>query len=134
MQPEAIDKFGNVRPFRRGDLLADGERLNVPLTFMDANTRAVHDALASKTQPRYGFRRGYAFADALRASHDACEDAASAYDARSERLQNAWRKDHQQDGGHASQRASTLDELRTAAEDAYRGRSERLANAWRTNR
>jgi hypothetical protein len=133
MQLEVIDNYGRVRPYRRGDRLADGERLRVPLTFMDAAARATRDALVQKYgwhdhQPRGGFVRGYAFADTTppRSSRDA---AAIAYKERFARLENAWRKDAAADDA----RTQCVDaaQARALADRAWLDKKERLQNSWR---
>jgi hypothetical protein len=131
MQLEVIDKFGRVRPLRRGESLADGDRLRVPHMFMDAVSRDARDTLVQKYgwhdhQPQ-GFRRGYAFADTT-PPRNAQEDAAAAYDERSARLQNAWRKNHRvvaDDAPPATQDA------RAVADRAWQDKKQRLQNSWR---
>jgi hypothetical protein len=134
MQIEVIDKFGRVRPYRRGDRLEDGERLYMPHVFMDAAARAVRDALAAKyghvmtdSQPR-GYVRGYAFADTTppRRLQDA---AALAYEERRDRLANAWRKNHR-DATEDDAPLPTRD-ARADADRAWLDKKERLQNGWR---
>src|SRR5262245_59275687 len=132
MQLEVIDKFGRVRPFRRGDHLADGEVLRVPLTFMDAMTR---DALAQKYgrhavtdhQPR-GFVRGYAFADTT-PPRSAQADAAAAYEEKRQNLQRGSRR-HNADAGDDDVLLPTQ-EARAVADRAWLDKKERLQNSWR---
>jgi hypothetical protein len=162
MQLEVIDKHGNVRRLRPGESLADGERLRVPHTFMDANALAARDALAQRhgqhavtdRRPR-GYVRGFQTLATLLPTRDSCDeatkayeakrsrldsarrnisdgtpalDAKQAYDERSSRLQNAWRKDYRDDADAAPQ--STQD-ARAVADRAYEDRKARLSNAWR---
>jgi hypothetical protein len=131
MQLEVIDKFGNVRRLRPGEGLADGERLHVPHTFMDANSLAARDSLAQKygqhavrdheaeaQTRRRGFRRGYqTFADTS-APQDASKAAAEAYESKRSRLDTSRR--------NISDGTPALD-----AKQAYDERNERLENAWR---
>jgi hypothetical protein len=131
-QLEAIDKFGRVRPLRRGEHLADGERLRVPLTFMDAAARATRDALAAKYgwhdhQTPQGFVRGYAFGDTTppRSSQD---EAAEAYEAKRARLQDAWHKKHQDAADDAP---PPTQDARAVADRAWLDKKERLQNSWR---
>jgi hypothetical protein len=125
--------------------------MRTQMTFMD---NVVRDADAEAATRRRGFRRGYGFAqnmaivsnDAATAADAAFEskrarletsrrnvsdgttDAARAYAERSERLENAWRKDYRDDANAAPQ--STQD-ARAAADRAYEDRKSRLSNAWR---
>jgi hypothetical protein len=127
MQLEVIDKFGRVRPYRRGDHLADGERLRVPPTFMDAATR---DALVQKYgwHPQGGFRRGYHF-DVASPPRNVQDAAAEAYEAKRAYLQNAWRKNHQDAADDDA--LLPMRDARADADQAYRDKCERLQNAWR---
>jgi hypothetical protein len=137
MQLEVIDKFGRVRSLRRGERLADGERIRVPHAFMDAASREARDALESKHGRRAivdhqerGFRRGYQTIDATpaRAAHDA---AAEAYEDRSRRLENAWRKNHRDDAARAPLSTQDAAQARVLADSAYEDKKQRLQNAWR---
>jgi hypothetical protein len=127
MQLEAIDKDGNVRPLRHGESLADGERVHIPFSFMDANSVAaraelvakhghdpVRDADAEHQTRRRGYRRGFQALQDLLPTHDALNDAAQAY---------AQKRDHLE-----TSRRSVSD---GTPADAYNERSKRLENAWR---
>jgi hypothetical protein len=93
---------GQFKPRKR--IARDREGVSVPMQLMD-------------------HRPGYRFAD-----DDARVAAAEAYDERSARLSNAWRRDSASDHRGAT---PTLDEGRKAAEAAYRERSRRLQEGWR---
>jgi hypothetical protein len=130
---EIIDKYGRRRRARRGEVPGDGETVHVPQQFMDAMTRVTRDALTLKYgwrdhQPQGGFRRGYAFADTTppRQLQDA---AALAYEAKRARLQNAWRKNHQ-DATDDDVLLPTQD-ARAVADQAWLDKKERLQNGWR---
>jgi hypothetical protein len=151
---EIIGRDGRRRRAKKGDVLADGERVVVSMSFMDA---ALHDELVAKHrgdavvrvvdaagQPA-GHRPGFLMLDRDPALVDA---AAEAYAERSRRLETAWQpRDPDQHGGHCADhrrghqdltrdRASrplTLDEARAAADAAREARDERLRNAWRSH-
>jgi hypothetical protein len=161
MQLEVIDKFGNVRPLRPGEPLADGERLHVPHTFMDADSLAARDALAQKHgqhavtdhRPR-GYVRGFQALETLLPTRDSTDaatqaysekvarlesarrnigdgDAKQAYDARTERLQNAWRDGKGKQDNATDGRTLDAAQARAIADQAYEDRKSRLSNAWR---
>ena len=97
---------------RPGETLQDGERFNLPMRFMDAEARAVADALAQKygrfhthfsdgtpdhTSPH---KPGYRFADIDDAAKIAADEA---YEERSRRMETAWqRKGEQQQDASAA--------------------------------
>jgi hypothetical protein len=127
---------GTRRHARKGEMLQDGERFIVPVTLMDAQARAVRDALAAKyggfvdhfadgsvdhTSPH---RPGYRFLDTNDPARVASEEA---YRARSARMQDAWKTNK----GTKVEKQETLDQSRAAAAAAYEARNERLRNGWR---
>ena len=132
-QVEVIDKFGRVRFIRRGESLADGEHLRVPLMFMDAATRAAHDALAqrfglSDSQPTRGYKRGYQTFDATppRSSQD---EAALAYEEK--RARYGSRRREVVGAADAPVQCADAAQARALADAAYRDKCARLACAWR---
>jgi hypothetical protein len=148
MQLESIDKYGRIRPFRRGDRLEDGEILRVPLTFMDAAARAGRDVLAlkygltdSQSQLR-GFVRGYANLDGTtpRALADA---AAEAYEEKRARLHTTSRQrdvavaDDTSPGVRVTSATDTppaqdaAQGARALAYKSWQERNVRISNAWR---
>jgi hypothetical protein len=144
---EIIDRFGRRRRARRGEVPADGETVHFSPVFMDADARAARAALDERfgnhtigdddmltdQRPR-GYVRGYAFADAPIVARNLEDAATRAYEARSARMQNAWRrKDTAQADTHdaAPLRTRTLDELHAASAAAYTERSKRMAEAWK---
>jgi hypothetical protein len=129
MQLEVIDKFGRVRRFRHGDILADGERLRVPHTFMDHASYGFRptfsDGTPDHTNPH---RPGYRFADIDDADRLAADKA---YEERRTRMQNAWK--NATDADTPVQRRDAAN-ARAVADRAYEDRKVRLTNAWRNNR
>jgi hypothetical protein len=113
--PRNYDAAGNFKPRRR--VVRDREVVRVPMQFMDAACG--------------GFRRGYHF-DAEGASRTSQDDAARAYDERRARLQNAWRKNHQ-DAADDDTPAQCADaaQARALADRAWLDKKERLQNSWR---
>jgi hypothetical protein len=128
---EVVDRHGRRRRYRRGEHLADGERLVTPMLFMDAAPGGFRptfsDGSPDHTSPH---RPGFRFGDC--GHRDAAEDA---YRERSQRLQNAWRKESREGAGrdrdHSLQYADAAG-ARRAADQAYAERRARLANAWRS--
>jgi hypothetical protein len=108
---------------------------------LDASARAAHDALAAKygafgdagmkVIDAYGmpagYKRGYAFTDTTSATRPSQDAAVQAYNERTARLQNAWRKDRQADD---ADRLSTQD-ARAIADASYAAKKQRLSNGWR---
>jgi hypothetical protein len=139
---EIVDRYGRRRRARRGEVLADGERFSLPMTFMDAQ---LYDALIEKhagparaAGALAGHRPGFLLLDRDSVLVDA---ATEAYEARTRRMATAWQRrhaDHQNDhrGGHQDlacgreARPATLDEARAAADAAREARDERLRTAW----
>jgi hypothetical protein len=131
-----INRHGDRVEVADDYVLKSGERLALPLSFMDHDTREQRRALgltdAYGVVPA-GHRPGYIFvADA--ALRDA---AAIAYEERNEWLQNAWRHRHahaddqDEDERPSLPRSCTLADAQAAAERAYEDKIERLKNAWR---
>lgn len=131
---EIIGRGGRRRRARKGEMLADGERFSLPMSFMDAQAREVADVLAAKyghhstgddatmrnnARPR-GWVRGFTALDALRVEHTLEDAATQAYAERSARMANAWRNK-----GTAHQ-AESRDAARIAANDAYEQMRARL--------
>jgi hypothetical protein len=106
---------GQFKPRKR--FARDREAVSVPMHLMDASS-----------MKRGGFVRGYAFADTS-APRSVQEDAAIAYEERRQRLQNAWRKDHQD----AADDDAPLppQDARVVADRAWLDKKERLQNLWR---
>ena len=125
---EIIGRDGKRRRARKGEVLADGEKFIIPMTFQDAQMR---DALVEKFSDDTiqvvdscglpaGHRPGFLFDR----DHDPAlaEAAREAYESRSRRMATAWqRKGEQQDADHHKDRQDavpdqalrqrTLDEL-----------------------
>jgi hypothetical protein len=80
-------------------------------------------------RPPQAFVRGFAFADTT-PSRDIRDEAAAAYEERTARLENAWRKERSNDVAHDAT-PSTLDAARSLADQAYLERTARISNAWR---
>jgi hypothetical protein len=145
---EIISRDGKRRRARKGEVLADGERFVIPMTFMDAQIR---DALVEKfcrdtirVVDSCGLPAGHRPGFLFDRDHDhVLADAASeAYEERSRRMETAWqRKGEQQDADHHKDRQDpvhdhasrqrTLDELQQAAAQAWEDRKIRMSNAWR---
>jgi hypothetical protein len=148
-EAEIIDRHGRRRRACKGEILGDGERVVISMTFMDAQMR---DMLVEKCRGAAirvvdsgglpaGHRPGFLFDRDH--NHVLADAAIEAYEARSRRKETAWqRKGEQQDADHYKDRQDplhdhasrqrTLDELRAVAARAYEDRRQRLANAWRT--
>ena len=162
---EIIGRDGRRRRAKKGEVLADGERFSIPMTFLD---HQLQDGLVAKygdsairvvdaSGAPAGHRPGYLL-DRDRTLADA---AAEAYQARNQRMADAWKRrrpDDEDDQDGDSTRAKetdwerrqrlarkaatattgtdarqpTLDELRARAAAAYEDRQIRLSNAWRT--
>jgi hypothetical protein len=122
---QVIGKDGRVRPYRRGDRLADGERLFVPY-LMDHAAYGFRQTFADGT-PDYTnpHRPGYRFADIDDANRIA---AAEAYEARRTRMQNAWRRN---DATDVSTQRTDAASARAIADRAYADRTKRMVSAYR---
>jgi hypothetical protein len=122
---QVIGKDGRVRPYRRGDRLADGERLCVPY-LMDHAAYGFRQTFADGT-PDYTnpHRPGYRFADIDDANRIA---AAEAYEARRTRMQNAWRRN---DATDVSTQRTDAASARAIADRAYADRTKRMVSAYR---
>jgi hypothetical protein len=109
---------GQFKPRKR--VARDREAVSVPMQFMDA----------ASTQCG-GFRRGYNF-DAASPARSVQDAAAEAYEVRRARLQNAWRKNHQDlaDDDTPAQCADAA-QARAVADRAWLDKKERLQNSWR---
>jgi hypothetical protein len=155
---EIIDRHGNRRRGRPGEILRDGERAVVRMAFMDHQVR---DALLEKygsgaTISPGGHRPGFLRDSSNTVLSDAAE---AAYREKVQRLDAKRRKVKQpdpddddgeeDDGKPKSERqwreamarkaaqavkgsdALTLDQARAAADAAWEARVERMRNAWR---
>jgi hypothetical protein len=127
-------------------LVRDGERMRVPMMFADAvrNAQMLRDGAYGAST---GFVRGYQFGGPIvvdDAKTVAARDAATAaYEARKQRLTNAWRdrKQHQDQQPPAAAvlppplappaPPRSLADARALAAAAYEAKCERLRNAWR---
>jgi hypothetical protein len=123
-QVEIVDRHGRARPSRRGDHLADGERLRVPHAFTDARTRDALRAVAADSQPR-GYRSGYQTLDAT-CERSLADEAARAYAAKCARLSR--RDAAADDDAPVTHDAASA---RAIADRAYEDRKVWLSNAWR---
>jgi hypothetical protein len=119
-------------PRRKKRVARDREQISFPMTAMDQAAFAFNptfsDGSPDFTSP---FKPGYRFLDVNDAARLAAD---AAYEARSERMQNAWRTkgDVKADTRDAAPpRTRTLDELRAASAAAYEARSKRMAGAWK---
>jgi hypothetical protein len=124
---EIIDRYGRRRRARRGEVPADGETVHFPQQFMDA-AAVLAQKYGHQQTPR-GYVRGYAFADTTSASLSSQQAAAEAYEERNQRLQNAWRKKHQ-DASSDDTPLPTQDAW-AIADQAYEDKKQRLQNGWR---
>jgi hypothetical protein len=119
---------GRRRRARKGEVLADGERAIFPYI---ADLAAFgfrptfSDGTPDHTNPH---RPGYRFADTNDEGRLATERA---YRARSQRMQDGWKRKDQQQDEKPVVRTQSLDELRRTAAEAYAARNARLQNAWR---
>jgi hypothetical protein len=111
-----IDKDGQRRALRDGDILEDGERLVVGLNMLDQASLDLHDGMGHPA----GFKPGYVFAQgsSRQVSDAALASARAEYEAR---LTGAWR-----DG-----RTNPLP-LADDSKDPYAAYEQRVTNAWRT--
>jgi hypothetical protein len=115
-------------------VIPDGGVVRVAMPFMDAvqpsvasHGLSVHDV----TGGRAGYRPGFV----LDASADTREEAAAAYDERSEWMANAWRRPaHAADQDDPPSANLSDAQLRDRAAKAYDERSRWMANAWRKNK
>jgi hypothetical protein len=125
---QVIGKDGRVRPYRRGDRLADGERLCVPY-LMDHAAYGFRQTFADGT-PDYTnpHRPGYRFADIDDANRIA---AAEAYEARRSRMQNAWKNASDAADNDVSAQSTDAASARARADRAYADRTIRYCNAWK---
>jgi hypothetical protein len=125
----------NGLPRRKKKRVArDREHIHFPVTVMDAMQalgfrRTFSDGSPDFTSP---FKPGYRFAD----TNDEARIAADrAYEARRERMENAWRTKGdvkaEDNRDTAPPCTRTLDELREAAEASYAEKCRRLQSAWR---
>jgi hypothetical protein len=119
-------------------VLSDGESVRVPLLMIDSARRAqiIRDASSGSG---VGYRRGFQFAGPCiiddAATLAARDKAARSYEARKERLANAWRDRKEVKDPKPEPRPAprSLTDAPTAAA-AYRAKCERLSNAWRNKR
>jgi hypothetical protein len=124
-------------------VIRSGESVRVPLLLMDSARRAQIIREASSGNAGVGYRRGFQFAGPCiidDAKTIAARDAATAaYEARKERLTNAWR-DRKQHQNHQPPAAAappaplappeaprSLADARALADEAYRRKVERLS-------
>ena len=128
MQLEIIDRHGRVvRPYRRGDCLADGERIRVPVLMDHASwgfRSTFADGSADHTSPH---RPGFRFADTNDADRLAAQQA---YIERTARLENGWRRSRDADD-NAPIQCSDAAQARAVADRVYEDRKVWLSNAWR---
>jgi hypothetical protein len=124
----------NGMPRKKKRVARDREHIHFPVTVMDAMQALGFRSTFSDGSPDHTspFKPGYRFAD----TNDEARIAADrAYEARRERMENAWRTKGDvkaADGGDtAPPLRRTLDQLRTLAEKAWDDRNERMRNAWR---
>jgi hypothetical protein len=125
------DEDGNKR--RKKRVARDREQIHFPVTAMDAMRGSFHptfsDGSHDHTSP---FKPGFRFADVGDAARLAADEA---YEARRERMENAWRTkrdvkaEDNRDG--TPPHTQSLDELRAAADQAWEERNRRMSSAWR---
>src|SRR5262245_38167151 len=134
---EIVDRHGRRRPARRGEVLADGERFSLPMTFMDAHLR---DALLEKYRggdaairivDAAGRAPGHRPGCWLHHATALADAAAEAYEQMRTRLADGWRKGRPDPVRDQTSRQLTCDVLRAAVEQAREDRNERMRNAWR---
>jgi hypothetical protein len=137
---EIVDRFGRRRRARPGEIIADGERIHIPMTFMDAEAREVADYLDQKYGRHSEIVDGFGYAAGHRPSHlydsngQLCDAAAKARDERIARISSAWRTKHNDgdDGGdRRPARTLTLDQTRSFAEGAWLDKKGRISTAWK---
>jgi hypothetical protein len=122
-----MDEHGQLRKKR---VVRDREKISFTMQMMDAaNGRFVDhfaDGTPDHTNPH---RPGHRFLD----TNDPAKLAAQeAYDARSRRMETAWRrKGEQHQQGNEENNKPTLDEARAASDAAYQARSERMRKGWK---
>jgi hypothetical protein len=110
---ELIDRDGNRRRARAGEVLQDGERLRFPMLLLDSKG----------CQPGYRVKEG-SNGDRLREARLKREHA---YDDRSKWLTDAWR-DGVKPKPEVRVSAGQISEIRDQAHKAY---VNRITNAWR---
>jgi hypothetical protein len=119
-----LDEDGRLRKKKR--VLPDGGSMHVPTGFYDGRFRATFaDGTPDHTSPH---KPGYRFADTDDEARIAANDA---YEARSRRMETAWRDKGDVKADAPPPRTQSLDQTRSAADAAYAERNERLRNAWR---
>jgi hypothetical protein len=123
-------------------VLQSGERLALPLSFMDSATREQRRSVGltdANIFDAYGIPAGHTRGYVFTVDAGIRQRAADAYDARSHWLENAWRhrheqRDHDQDQDEDEDERPpprSLADAQAAAERAYAERNERLRNAWK---
>lgn len=126
---EIIDRYGRRRRAKKGEVLQDGERFSIPMTFMDAQLR---DALVEKFGDSVirvvdaggapaGHRPGFLFDSGDRTLADAAQRA---YDARTERMTRKRRRPGDDDDDDDDNKG---DDRRRAARETGRERRQALA-------
>jgi hypothetical protein len=156
-----IDRLGRRRRARKGDVLADGERYELPaLTLMDAKVRDAfaevygdnafgtggdppvvvsESAAAVLAYARYVTDRAASIearhADAAQTLADSRKKAAEAFAKRSAELRDAWRDPPPSADDKTKERAAPsfadASAARAAAEAAWKRRGEQVRNAWK---
>jgi hypothetical protein len=139
---------GRFRPKRKraAGIASDGGSTRVPMMFADAG-RAAQMLRDGAYGASAGFVRGFQFGGPIvvddAATIAARDAAATAYEARKQRLTNAWRdrKQHQNQQPPAAAAPPaplalaasprSLTDARALAAAAYEAKCERLRNAWR---
>jgi hypothetical protein len=112
-----FDRYGNERFVEDDYTLQDGERVGIPVNFMDNAKFAMHDGMGGPI----GMRPGYCFSDD-EAGRKAINDANAEY---AERISTAWQQPVQQiSTDKATPTSLTIDQAQAAHE-------EWLQNAWR---
>lgn len=113
------------------DLIPDGHAIHVPLLFSDhsldgidrSRTTVVRDAPAPAS---VGHRPGFLVRD-----DDSARAADQAYDAKRQRLSDAWRTSSSDDKPQRPAAPATLADAQRTAHAAYAAKRKRLSEGWR---
>jgi hypothetical protein len=135
-----INRHGDRVEVADNYVLKSGERLALPLSFMDAATREQRRAVGltdANIFDAYGIPAGHTRGYVFTVDAGIRQRAADAYEERNEWMESAWKRRHEladeedEERPPPLQRSCTLADAQVAAERAYEDKIERLRNAWR---
>jgi hypothetical protein len=121
-------------------ILKSGERLALPLSFMDAATREQRRAVGltdANIFDAYGIPAGHTRGYVFSVDAGIRQRAADAYEKRNEWMESAWKRRHEladeedEERPPPLQRSCTLADAQARAQSAYEDKVARLQSAWK---